>query len=86
MSDVKKAIVFEEGNMRAVATWYPEGPKPRWILRCVQLELRDEDAMGQPHWSPMGDEMRAASATSKRETWLYCVLINRAEKWLKENP
>lgn len=79
------AVIFEENNMRTVTKWYRAGDLRPWEHLVIQLEIRDTDAMGESRWHEMGDDIRS-SPSNDHNRWLYYVLINRAEKWLKENP
>lgn len=77
-----RAVIFEEGNMRAVCEWYRPGDLYQWDRNFIQLEIRDRDAMGDARWHEMGEQVRGSS-DDEHFRWLYYVLINRAEQWLK---
>lgn len=91
MSDERRAVIFEEGNMRAVARWYANRDGAtrgflNWNLSSLQLEMKDKDAMGAGLWRNCGDELKPGWGSGDHAgRWLYYVLMNRAERWIKEN-
>jgi hypothetical protein len=83
------AVIQREGNMQAVAQYFNDKGKGErgwgWRLIDITLEFQQKTAMQEPFWEKQGKEFRGDDTLSlgPRERWLYFVLMNRADAFLK---
>jgi len=84
----KRAVVFQEGeDIRAVLAWTRDAAKALQLV-SLELEMRGTDAMGVPRWNSHGFVVEYGAlclGNSPTTKWTAAMLINRAERWLKEN-